>query len=148
MSCVVEFEDGSCVPMIKQYLRDSKNQRNGLLVCFENDAQDSCVIGWSKCGPKDRFDIDRAHEIAIHRAFLGDSGKNVPFAILHEVFEFKARCHRYFKDKSIYVAGILPMTEDEYKKSDLYQRRVKKVNDAYPEFMKKLESKYRPVTSV
>lgn len=131
MSSLLKFDDGSTIPMIKQYLRNDTNQKNGLMVCIFNEDQDSAVIGWSRCSHNDTFNSYRAHEIAVDRALLGDSGRNVPYAILFDVFEFMSRCRRYFKDKDIYVAGVLPMTEEEFKRSDLYYRAVKKSRALY-----------------
>ena len=140
MSSLIEFEDGTSTQVIKQYLRDKNNQKIGLLVCLWNEDQDSAVIGWSRCGLRDTFNVQQAHDIAVGRALLGDSGRNVPYAILFDVFDFMGRCRRYFKGADVFVAGQLPLTEEEFKDSDMYLKGVKKSRKAF-------ENKHRPITS-
>lgn len=59
-------------------------------------------VGWSLCCPRDKFNKERAKEIAINRAdFYGTDKQclmeNVPFSILDEIRKMYDRSERYYK---------------------------------------------------
>lgn len=64
------------------------------------------LVGWSKCKlTVDKFDADRGMEIASARidAHLAKEREkhDVPPSMVDEVKEFKERCKRYFKVKTV-----------------------------------------------
>lgn len=113
MSSQLIFEDGTVVNnVLKQYIRNNKNKRVGLLLACK-DEYGNAVIGWSKCNNHDKFDDVLAHTIAYGR-LLVISNTKIPPSLLSDLFMLKSRCESYFKGSPVIFGGILPMTEEEY----------------------------------
>ena len=92
--------------MIEEYIRDGSRRKRGLLVAYKFKNLDTVFIGWSLCNKKDKFDPDRAVEIANGRALKSGSeisAKLIPSENRFPSFVNKAlpnfinRCERYFR---------------------------------------------------
>jgi hypothetical protein len=89
--------------MLKQFIRDKKNNKVGVMVGLQAD--NKVYIGISKCNTKhDLFDRDLGQGIAIERGVklrdthLVDFVDRVSFDDLDKLAGFVNRCERYFKD--------------------------------------------------
>lgn len=83
--------------LIKQYIRNKKRNRIGIMVGFEKDGK--IYYGWSRCNRKDKFDKTRGFGIASARAFRRHGNNNflnIPQSIRLDLARFICRCNRYF----------------------------------------------------
>ncbi len=92
--------------MVRQYIRDKKNQKVGLLVGLPDDKNEKVLIGFSKCNTKhDKFDRELAIKIAEARAKKYSdqliNKYNIPFKVMENLPDFMERCGKYFKDKEM-----------------------------------------------
>lgn len=124
MSSTLSFNDGTEVVVLKQYLRDRDNKKTGLMVCVNDPETNIATIGWSHCSPLEYlgYSASLAHEIAYNRAATGKNSHCVPFCILYDIFQFQNRCQRYYKESVVNITGILPMTEEEFRKTSRFRK--------------------------
>ena len=88
---------------IHSYVRDRQNRRVGVLAAVTNPEQPETVfIGWSRCNRSmgDRFDPVRGTKIALDRSYR-HKGAGIPFTMLEQYNEFRARCEKYFRGKNV-----------------------------------------------
>lgn len=87
--------------MIKQFVKKG-NRKVGVLVTFVNDYHGQVGIGWSKAHSKfDKFDKNRAEEIALDRAIKMKDFDEAPVSLKKDMKKFVKRCQKYYKDKSL-----------------------------------------------
>ena len=82
-----------------------KRKRIGLVVAEKLDGV--IHLGWSKCSSHDKFDLERAREIAYGRLITG-TNMALPASFKHFMPDFILRCKKYYKvdevvDFSIYT---------------------------------------------
>lgn len=90
--------------MIKQFMRNSRNEKVGVIVGHVKDGQ--CYIGFSKCNTShdDEFSRELGEKIAFDRSLkmvnmgLDEASSKMPLSSLGEIEGFTGRCVRYFKD--------------------------------------------------
>lgn len=87
--------------MIKEYVRNKNRQKIGTLIA-KPFGDNYFSIGWSKAHSQlDDFDTELGDKIAIGRAEIGRSLKDVPHSFKNKVNNFIDRSQRYFKDRNI-----------------------------------------------
>lgn len=86
--------------MLKQYIRDKKNNPIGILLATKKD--NVIHIGWSLCSKKDKFNKEKGMTIALGRMmfyYIPQPGL-IPFGIPNSIQENVAyiadRANRYF----------------------------------------------------
>ena len=80
--------------MLKQYIRNKKNNPIGVLLAdkIDNDIQ----LGFSLCSKRDTYNKEKGMQIALHR--LHHKGVlNIPDSINELVDAFELRAAKYFK---------------------------------------------------
>ena len=90
--------------MIKQYMRNSRNEKIGVIVGHVKE--DQCYIGFSKCNIShdDKFDRELGEKIAFDRSLklvdvgLQEVADRMPLSSIKDIQGFTDRCERYFKD--------------------------------------------------
>jgi len=89
--------------VIHSYVRDRQNRRVGVLAAVTNpERPDTVFIGWSRCNRSmgDRFDPVLGTKIALDRSYR-HKGACIPFTMFEDYNEFRARCEKYFRGKSV-----------------------------------------------
>ncbi len=87
---------------IRQYIRDSKGIRNGVLVARKNG--DVVRVAWSACNKRDKFEVKTGLRIAYDRLFKGTNA-NIPYRVNFLIVRsFMDRCKRYFKTENVVYA--------------------------------------------
>lgn len=98
--------------MIVQYARNEDRTPFGVLVAEKCSEGDTVLIGWSKCRTPDKFNKERALQIARDRINLGASGCIVPRNMRDMLPSFEDRCRRYFKTGCVIVVGGTEESKD------------------------------------
>ena len=78
--------------MLIEYLRDKNGNPIGVAVAVSKED-----IGWSLCNKRDKFNKQRALEIAVGRATKRDISDTKPVTILPLFNKIYARAQKYFK---------------------------------------------------
>lgn len=78
--------------MLIEYLRDKNGSPVGVVVALGKED-----IGWSLCNKRDRFNKQRALEIAVGRSYKRNISDTKPVTILPLFNKVYARAQRYFK---------------------------------------------------
>lgn len=105
---------------LKQYIRDNDRNLIGLMVAIvDSDNNNYVHIGVSLCHKEDKFDKDKAHELAILRAtnpnkwykikgFYScvDEGWRCHVDIEEQINKFMTRAMTYFQDKMVVIPKI------------------------------------------
>jgi len=104
----IETQDQKEPKMLVQYIVRNRNKQKQKVGCLVGICEDGEIgIGWSLCGPEDKFDKHRAKQMAIGRASKFYPLYNhsyivlfLPPSIVDEASNFYERCKRYFKEAS------------------------------------------------
>lgn len=109
------FLYSDCVvnPMVK-YIKNDKNQKNGVLVSYFNIATNKVHIGYSVCCKKDKFNRETGIQIAFQRAVAyeeKDRNPNLPRIIKQALPYFIVRCSKYYKGKK-FSSWVLDKMEE------------------------------------
>lgn len=125
--------------MIKQRIikyNSKGGKRVGVFVADKID--DKISIGFSLCAKADKFDEEKAMQIAISRMQNTDKLLNVPCSIYADYEIFRLKCVKYFKQND---STILPFV--------VYNSRLKKYTAQVPTletYDKYLDHESRPLT--
>ena len=111
---------------IIQFIRNKKNQKNGIMVAFPDEGSDNHYvnIGFSLCSKNDVFNYYRGLGIATGRAFkysdysIFDMDDMIPESIRKDVVKFCARCKRYFSDKELVPWAYNLLIEEDFMDSN------------------------------
>lgn len=86
---------------ILTYIKDRKDQRVGCFLALKDD-EGLVGIGWSLCNHKDRFDRDRALDIAEGRAYAAIRRPSpIPHSMRPHLDDFVSRARKYFKTEDV-----------------------------------------------
>lgn len=102
------------------YVKNKRGEKIGLILATSffaspNDSDQKEVrLGWSMCCKKDRFDKERALQIARGRVVAG-TDKNVPHTLKPEFFKMVKRSERYFKGLPVAEVSMSPKERVEYR---------------------------------
>jgi hypothetical protein len=89
--------------LIKEYIRDKKNNPYGVAVAVKDTDSNQVFYGFSICNKADKYDKARGVNIAVSRA-LSKDGYSLPEspatvrAIMDRYKSLEGRAVRYFKD--------------------------------------------------
>lgn len=89
--------------LIKEYIRDKKNNPYGVAVAVKDPDTNQIFYGFSICNKADKYDKDRGLNIAVNRALCKD-GYSLPESpatirtIMQRFLSLQDRAIRYFKD--------------------------------------------------
>jgi hypothetical protein len=89
--------------LIKEYIRDKKNNPYGVAVAVKDETTNQVFYGFSICNKVDKYDKNRGIAIAVNRALSKDgySLPESPATVRAIMIRFKSledRAVRYFKD--------------------------------------------------
>ena len=100
-------------PMLTQFVRDRKGQPRGMVVATVID--NSICVGWSYTNTKagDRFNKQRAIQIALGRAEYGWGREvEIPYAVSKVFIRMADRASSYFKNAK--MDSLINQIEMEY----------------------------------
>lgn len=82
--------------LIKEYIRDSKNNPVGVAIAVKADKE--VLYGFSLCNPGDNYNKDQGLKIALNRAF---SAKGYHLPKVADRFEKVANAYQRLQDRSL-----------------------------------------------